>query len=93
LFVLHYDFVNFDDDVNVYQNTHILKGFNLKEVVFVFTNIYMVNWIPLTLISLMMDVQFFELSPGGHHFSNLFFHILNSLLLFFLLKTTQTNNS
>ena len=86
--VLDYDFVNFDDDIYVYENTHLKSGFNSEEILFFFTNIYMVNWIPLTLLSHMMDVQVFGLSPGGHHFTSLAFHILNSLLLFFLLKTT-----
>ena len=33
-----------------------------------------------------MDCQLFGLNPGGHHLTNLLFHIANTLLLFLLLK-------
>lgn len=36
----------------------------------------------------MLDYQLFGLNPGGHHLTNLFIHIANTLLLFVLLKDT-----
>ena len=34
----------------------------------------------------MLDVQIYGLNPAGHHLTNLFFHILNTLLLFIVFK-------
>ncbi|HNT57825.1 MAG TPA: tetratricopeptide repeat protein, partial [Syntrophales bacterium] len=43
------------------------------------------NWHPLTWLSHMIDVEIYGLDPGGHHGTNLFFHILNTVLLFLIL--------
>lgn len=34
----------------------------------------------------MLDCRFYGMSPGGHHLTNLLFHIANTLLLFFVLR-------
>jgi hypothetical protein len=34
----------------------------------------------------MLDCQLFGLNPGGHHLTNLIFHVANTLLLFVWLK-------
>lgn len=89
--VLNHDFVNYDDDGYVYLNPHVKKGMSLDGLRYAFTTMDKGNLIPLTWLSHMMDVEIFGLSPGGHHFTNLFFHILNSLLLFcFLNNNTRS---
>ena len=40
----------------------------------------------MTWISHMLDYQVFEMRPGLHHLTNVWFHIANSLLLFFILN-------
>src|SRR5208282_4219790 len=40
----------------------------------------------LTWISHMVDCQLYGLNAGGHHLTNLLFHIANTLLLFLLLN-------
>src|SRR5204863_1294540 len=40
---------------------------------------------PLTWLSHMLDVQLFGLNAGGHHATNVFFHVLSTLVLFWLL--------
>jgi len=44
------------------------------------------NWHPLTWISHMLDCQLYGLNPGGHHSTNLIFHVINTLLLFLWLR-------
>ena len=44
------------------------------------------NWHPLTWLSHMLDWQLFGPNAGGHHLTNLIFHIANTLLLFIVLK-------
>jgi Tfp pilus assembly protein PilF len=84
--VHNYDFVNFDDDEYLSDNRHVQVGFTLESIAWAFTTIHASNWHPLTWLSHMMDYQLYGLNPGGHHLTNLLFHIANSLLLFFVFK-------
>jgi len=87
--VLDNGFVNFDDGRYVTENTHIQKGLTLEAVVWAFTQSYAANWHPMTWLSHMLDFEVYGLDPSGHHLTNLFFHIANTLLLFgVLLKMT-----
>jgi len=83
---IHFDFVNYDDDGYVYQNPLVKSGISIKGIFEAFSEMYKANWIPLTLISYMMDTEIFGVSPIGYHFTNIFFHILNSVLVFFFFK-------
>jgi tetratricopeptide (TPR) repeat protein len=82
--VHHFDFNNFDDDTYVTRNSHIQDGVTLQAIRWAFTTGYANFWHPMTWLSHMLDVQLFGLSPGGHHLTNLLFHIANTLLLFFV---------
>src|SRR5258707_151929 len=44
------------------------------------------NWHPVVWLSHMMDCSFFGLFPGGHHLTNLLLHVLDTVLLFLLLR-------
>lgn len=84
--VLQYDFVDYDDYRYVVNNPHVNTGFSYGSVIWAFTSSHASNWHPLTWISHMLDCELFGLDPFGHHLVNLFFHIANSLLLFWILK-------
>jgi tetratricopeptide (TPR) repeat protein len=83
---LHHGFVNYDDDMYVYKNLHVIHGLTITGVAWAFRSFYASNWHPLTWISHMVDVQLWGLNAGGHHFTNLLFHTLNVLLLFLVLR-------
>jgi hypothetical protein len=83
--VNNYDFVNYDDDKYITGNQHVKTGLNLDNVEWAFKSMYAGNWHPLTWISLMTDAQLFGLNAGYYHLTNLFLHILNTLLLLFIL--------
>ena len=84
-----YEFVNFDDDLYVYNTPAIRAGLTLKGIALAFTSPHARNWHPLTTISHMLDCQLFGLKAGGHHFTNVLLHIIAVLLLFrVLLKMT-----
>jgi tetratricopeptide (TPR) repeat protein len=51
-----------------------------------FTTGHAANWHPLTWLSLMLDCQLFGPGPGRIHLVNLLLHIVNTLLLFTVLK-------
>jgi tetratricopeptide (TPR) repeat protein len=82
--VNHYDFVNYDDQVYVTENSHIQSGITLGGFRWAFSTIYAEFWHPLTLLSLMFDYQLHGLNAGGYHLTNLILHIMSTLLLFWL---------
>jgi tetratricopeptide (TPR) repeat protein len=83
---LRYNFVNYDDPRYVYQNTRITSGFNLANAAWAFSHIHSENWHPLTTITHMLDCQLYGLDAGWHHFTNVLFHTLAVVLLFFALQ-------
>ena len=89
--VKNYDFVNYDDDKYITQNQYVNTGLKLDNIKWAFQSTYASNWHPLTWLSLMVDAQLFDLNAGYYHLTNLFLHIMNTLLLLFVLyKMTGT---
>jgi Flp pilus assembly protein TadD len=84
--VVRHDFVGFDDDDYVYENQYVRNGVNWEGVVWAFTTMKESNWHPLTWLSHMLDCQFFGLNAGYHHLTNVLLHLLNSLLLYMILR-------
>jgi len=83
---LWHDFVSFDDKVYVYGNPLVSGGLIWNSLGRAFLDRYTNNWHPLTLISHMVDCQFYGLQPGGHHFTNVLLHTTAALLLFLWLN-------
>lgn len=84
---LKHDFVNYDDTSYVTENRNVNSGLSLRSIGWAFTSTEESNWHPLTWISHMLDVDLYGLNPGGHHLTNMFLHMLNTLILFALLKS------
>jgi protein O-mannosyl-transferase len=82
-----FDFVQYDDDEYVFQNSTVMKGLKWEGVVWSVVDAHAANWHPVTLISHMLDCQLFGLNPGWHHAVNVLLHAVNSLLLFLLLRS------
>jgi tetratricopeptide (TPR) repeat protein len=83
--VSHHEFINFDDNLYVYNNSHVKAGLKGEGLLWAFTKAHAYNWHPLTWISHMLDCQLYGLRPGAHHFTNVLFHTANALLLLLLL--------
>ena len=81
-----FDFVNYDDDLYVYDNPHVTAGLTLAGLKWALTANVAANWHPLTVYSHMLDCQVFGLWAGGHHLTSLALHVANALLLFALLR-------
>ncbi|MBF0119935.1 MAG: tetratricopeptide repeat protein [Desulfobacterales bacterium] len=81
-----FDFISFDDPEYVTQNNRIKSNLSWENIKWTFTSKTGANWHPLTLISHMIDWQLYGKNAGGHHLTNLIFHIANALLLFFALN-------
>jgi Flp pilus assembly protein TadD len=83
---IRYEFVNFDDDLYVYNTPAIKSGLTIKGIALAFTSSHARNWHPLTTVSHMLDCQLYGLNAGGHHATNLILHIIAVLLLFRVLQ-------
>jgi hypothetical protein len=87
--VAWHDFVNYDDPFIVTMNENIRDGLTMQGIRWAFTTPCEGNWIPLSWLSHMLDIQLFGLNPAGHHIVSVLWHTASTLLLFlFLNKTT-----
>lgn len=76
------DFVNWDDDIYVYENPKIMSWSHAGSF---FTEPHYRMWIPLTLLSHTLDYTVWGDDPRGHHLSNIVFHSVNASLVFLLI--------
>ena len=86
--VIGNDFVNYDDPPFVLVNPNIQHGLTLEAIRWAFTTGLEANWIPLSWLSHMLDVQLFGLNPAGHHGVSLLLHTASTALLFLFLRRT-----
>lgn len=85
---LQCDFVNLDDNGYVTENAAVAGGLTPEGVAYAFTTSDMGYWIPLTWLSLELDASLAGLNPAMFHATNLFLHVANVLLLYFVLRRT-----
>jgi protein O-mannosyl-transferase len=83
--VLRHDFVYFDDNLYITQNKIVRSGLSWHNLIWAL-QASDCSWHPLTWASHMLDVELFGLNPGYHHLTSVLFHILNSLLVFVVLR-------
>jgi Flp pilus assembly protein TadD len=81
-----FPFVNFDDQLYVYENPTVVHGLTWEGIKWAATNVVAANWHPLTMLSHMADCSAYRLFAGGHHLTNILFHSANAVLLWLLLK-------
>ncbi len=77
-------FTNWDDGGYVTENKLIvsLSGDNIRKI-FSTENHVMLNYHPLTMLSLALDYNSAKLEPARYHLVNVILHLLNTLLVFF----------
>ncbi len=83
--VRNFDFIGFDDRPYVSQNEHVMGGITWTGFKWAFTTFHEANWHPLTWLSLMLDGELYGGQAGGYHWTNVLFHLANTLLLFLVL--------
>jgi protein O-mannosyl-transferase len=81
-----FDFSNYDDQEYVTKNPRVQSGLTVGSIVWALGATHFANWHPFTWLSYMADYELYGLKAGGYHFTNILFHLINTLLLFFLLK-------
>jgi tetratricopeptide (TPR) repeat protein len=83
--VVSFGFVSWDDPLYVTSNAHVKGGLTLANATWALTARDDSNWLPLTWLSHMLDVDLFGAWAGGHHATNLLLHAIDTALLFALL--------
>ncbi|WP_432738618.1 tetratricopeptide repeat protein [Maridesulfovibrio sp. FT414] len=80
-----FELVTYDDTSYVIDNARVMQGLSAENIGWAFSTFQLSNYHPLTVVSHMLDTSLFGDSPGARHLVNVFFHLLNVLLLFFFL--------
>ena len=83
--MLHHDFLNWDDETYIHENP-LVQNVTFENVKEMFNpNHFLVgNYHPLTELSFALNYAFSELEPNGYLWTNLILHLLNVLVLFWL---------
>jgi len=79
-------FLNYDDSLYVTENDQVQAGTTWLTVKWAFTTFEVGEWHPLTWLSHALDCQLYGLDPSGHHDTSLLLHVLNVVLLFWVLQ-------
>ena len=84
--VLFADFVQWDDDISVYQNPHI-QGLDWDRLCWMFSDAsYAMRYKPLTWLAYAVIHQAGGLKPLGYHLANLLLHSCNAVLAFLVIR-------
>jgi Flp pilus assembly protein TadD len=89
--VRNHEFITYDDGTYITKNPYLQTGLSTEAITWSFTATRASNWHPLTWLSHLLDIQLYEMNPGGHHFTNVLFHIANTLLLFLVFRRMTGN--
>jgi Flp pilus assembly protein TadD len=84
--VQHYDLISLDDIDYITGNPYVKAGLTWQSFSWALKDVHTGYWHPLTWVSHMLDYQIFGSRVGGHHWTNVIFHIANSILLYMILK-------
>jgi tetratricopeptide (TPR) repeat protein len=90
--VIRNGFVNWDDDVYLYENTGI-RILTPARIQSFFTSFYAANYHPLVFVSYAVEYQLFKLDPRPYHLTNLVLHLTNCVLVFLLIFMVTRGNA
>ncbi len=79
-----YDFVNFDDKTYVLYNP-VIKEITLDNLEKIFSEFNFSNYQPLVHLTYAVEYYFFGQNAAGYHIISVILHILNSILVLYLI--------
>ena len=82
-----HEFLVYDDRFYVAENPDLRLGLSPEGITAVFSRARGSNWVPLSSLSWLVDVELHELSPGTTQLGNVLLHSLNVALLFLVLSS------
>jgi tetratricopeptide (TPR) repeat protein len=77
-------FVHLDDPQTVPRYGVVLRGLSWEGVRLAFGDQFFGHWVPLTVLSLMLDWQLWGKVAYGHHLTSVLLHAANAVLVFLL---------
>ncbi len=77
-------FVNLDDDAYVEHQPMVNQGLRPAAIVWAWTAVHSSNWHPLTSLAHIVDCDVFGLNPLPMHGVSVLWHILNTVLVYFV---------
>ena len=78
------DFTNWDDPGYVSANNTI-RSLSWRNINKIFTSFIMDSYQPVAVLSYLLEYHFFKLNPVAYHLTNIILHLLNCLLVFWLI--------
>lgn len=83
---VEFSYLNFDDNLYIYENPMVLAGLSWDGIQWAFSTSHGGHWHPLSWIMHMVLVDLFGAGPFVHHIVSITLHAANVLLLFLLIK-------
>ena len=81
---------SWDDNTYVRKNV-LIRDLSWRNVTTVFSTFILATYLPVTMLTYMVDYQLVGLKPFGYHLTNLILHLLNCLLVFWLIGLLSRN--
>jgi len=78
-------FVQWDDQVNLYENPDY-RGLTWPQIRWMFSNVTMGHWIPLTWLTFGLDYVLWEMRPFGYHLTSLVIFAANVPAFYFVAR-------
>jgi len=93
---LKFDFVNYDDDELIYNNTEFLSQWkniitSFSSHAFVGAGGESVYYRPLLIATLITDYHLWQINPLGYHLTNIILHIIATILVFLFMQVLVEN--
>lgn len=83
-----FDFVQYDDQHNIINNSYVYEGISLQSIRWAFSSGGQIgDYNPLTWLSHMLVCEIWGLQPSAHHLINVFLHAANAILLFLVIRS------
>jgi tetratricopeptide (TPR) repeat protein len=86
-----FDFVNFDDPLYVSRNVAVHLGLTFAGIKSAFTTVVASNWLPVTLLSHVVDAQLFGDDASIPHLENALIHAASAVVLFLFLRRATSS--
>jgi protein O-mannosyl-transferase len=84
--VRNYGLISLDDIDYIMGNPYVKAGLTWDSFSWAMKDVHTGYWHPLAWVTHMLDYQLFGSRVGGHHWTNVIFHIANSILLYLVLR-------
>lgn len=78
-----YEFLNYDDNLYVYENRGVLQGAGWAGLRYALTTFDAGTWAPVTWLSYQIDTSLMGPQPRSYHLTNILLHVGAGVALFF----------